>query len=61
MVAEAEVTSKETAIRLQRKQSAAELRDLKADAIAEVVGRNPVKKPQLDSFSHNTQPRQHRY
>ena len=48
----------EKAIRRKRQQSAAERRDRNAFAISEVVGRNPIKKPQLDSFGHNSQSRQ---
>jgi len=55
-----EVETEEKAIRQERQQSAAERRDRNAHAIAEVVGRNPVKKPQLDSFSHNSHPRHYR-
>lgn len=53
--------TEENAIRQERQQSAAERRDRNARAIAEVVGRNPVKRQQLDSFSHNSHPRQYRY
>ena len=45
--------TEENVIRQERQQSAAERRDHNARAIAEVVGRNPVKRQQLDSFSHN--------
>jgi hypothetical protein len=53
--------TQENAICQERKQSAAERRDRNAHAIAEVVGRNPVKRQQLDSFSHNPHPRRYRY
>ena len=53
--------TEENAIRQERQQSAAERRDRNARAIAEVVGRNPVKRQQLDSFSHDPNPRQYRY
>jgi len=39
--------TEENAIRQERQQSAAERRDRNASAIAEVVGRNPVKRQQL--------------
>ena len=53
--------TEENAIRQERQQSAAERRDRNARAIAEVVGRNPVKRQQFDSFSHNSHPRRYRY
>jgi hypothetical protein len=46
----------ENSIRQERQQSAAERRDRNARAIAEVVGRNPVKRQQVDSFSRNRNP-----
>lgn len=48
----------EKAILRERQQSAAERRDRNAFAISEVVGRNPIKKPQLDSFGHSSHSRQ---
>jgi len=52
--------TEENAIRQERQQSAAERRNRNARAIAEVVGRNPVKRQQLDSYSH-PHPRRYRY
>lgn len=52
--------TEENAIRQERQQSAAERRNRNAHAIAEVVGRNPVKRQQLDSYSH-PHPRRSRY
>jgi hypothetical protein len=45
----------------ERQQSDAQRRDRDANAIAEVVGRNPVKRQQCDSCSHNSHAPQHRY
>jgi dephospho-CoA kinase len=52
--------TEENAIRQERQQSAAERRNRNARAIAEVVGRNPVKRQQLDSYSH-PHPRRYHY
>jgi hypothetical protein len=60
MLVAVDITSDEKAIRLERPLSPAERRNRNAQAIAEVVGRNPVKKPRLDSFRRNSQPRQPR-
>lgn len=56
-----EVETEEKAIRRERQQSAAERRDRNALAIAEVVGRNPIKKPQLDSLGRHSHPCHYRY
>jgi hypothetical protein len=48
--------TEENAIRQERQQSAGERRARNARAIAEVVGRDPVKRQPLDSFSRNRIP-----